>query len=354
MKKFIVFLALILSVLIIFSSCESKETQKPDNTDITDVENNENADNTENTETEDNTESVLVINAGALKGPTAMGLVKLMDDEATNASGNVAYDFVIEAAPDAISPKLIKGELDVAAVPANLASVLYNNTDGQIVVVNINTLGVLYIVENGNTVNSVEDLRGKTIYASGKGSTPEYALNYMLESNGLTVGTDVTVEYKAEHAECVAAILADENAVAMLPQPFVTTAQMSNENIRIALDLSAEWQNASEKTLITGVMVARKQFAEEHPDELNAFLEKYKASVEYVNSNVDEAAELIEKFDIFKAAVAKKALPYCNIVFIDKAEMKEALSEYLEELYSQNPASVGGKVPADDFYYNAQ
>ena len=345
MKKLTVLFVFIICFALILSSCDNSVKQpEPDDNNITDIDNGK----TDN--------SVSVINVGALKGPTAMGLVKLMDDEAENASGSVAYDFVIEAAPDAISPKLIKGELDIAAIPANLASVLYNNTDGQIVVVNINTLGVLYIVENGNTVNSVEDLRGKTIYSSGKGSTPEYALNYMLESNGLEIGTDVNIEFKSEHAECVAAIVSDDsgNSVAMLPQPFVTTAQMSNENIRIALDLSEEWKNASGKTLITGVMVARKQFAEEHPEELDAFLKKYNDSVAYVNQNTDSAAALIEKFDIFKAAVAKKALPYCNIVFIDGAEMKEALGEYLNELYTQNPASVGGKLPADDFYYNAE
>lgn len=345
MKKLTVLFVFIICFALILSSCENTVKQpEPDDNNITDIE----SDETDN--------SVSVINVGALKGPTAMGLVKLMDDETENASGNVAYDFVIEAAPDAISPKLIKGELDIAAIPANLASVLYNNTDGQIVVVNINTLGVLYIVENGNSVNSVEDLRGKTIYTSGKGSTPEYALNYMLESNGLVIGTDVNIEFKAEHAECVAAIVSDEsgNSVAMLPQPFVTTAQMSNENIRIALDLSEEWKNASGKTLITGVMVARKQFAEEHSEELDAFLKKYNDSVAYVNQNTEDAAALIEKFDIFKAAVAKKALPFCNIVFIDGADMKEALGEYLNELYSQNPASVGGKLPADDFYYNAE
>ena len=176
----------------------------------------------------------------ALKGPTAMGMVKMMSDDA--ASDSPLYDFTIYASADEITPKLVQGELDIAAVPANLASVLYNNTEGQVQVLAINTLGVLYIVEDGDTVQSVEDLKGKTIFASGKGSTPEYALNYMLTQNGIDPETDVTIEWKSEHSECVASLAATENAIAMLPQPFVTTAQTQNENLRVALDMTEEWE----------------------------------------------------------------------------------------------------------------
>ena len=168
----------------------------------------------------------------ALKGPTAMGMVQMMDAE------DSAREFTIASAVDEIPPMIVKGSVDVAAVPANLASVLYNNTEGAVEVLAINTLGVLYIVENGDSINSVEDLRGKTIYASGKGATPEYALDYILTGNGIDPSADVTIEWKSEHAECLAALLAAENGVALLPQPFVTTAQMQNEGIRTALDLS--------------------------------------------------------------------------------------------------------------------
>ena len=162
-----------------------------------------------------------------------------------------------------MTPKLVQGELDIAAVPANLASVLYNNTKGQVQVLAVNTLGVLYIVENGETVQSAADLKGKTIYASGKGSTPEYALNYILTENGIDPAADVTIEWKSEHSECVASLAATENAIAMLPQPFVTTAQTQNENLRVALDITEEWEklaseSGSDATLITGVVVAAR------------------------------------------------------------------------------------------------
>lgn len=296
------------------------------------------------------------VNVLALKGPTAMGMVQLMDSaEAGSVNGN-SYTFTIAASADEVTPKLVQGEADIAAVPANLASVLYNNTEGQVQVLAINTLGVLYIVENGDSVQSVSDLAGKTIYASGKGSTPEYALNYILSENGIDPETDVTIEWKSEHSECVAALASDENGIAMLPQPFVTTAQTQNENLRVALDLTEEWDALqadaeAPSALLTGVVVVRTAFAEEHPEAVNAFLDSYKESVDYVNANVTDAAALIEKYDIVTAAVAEKALPYCNITFIEGTEMQEKLSGYLNVLYEQNPTSVGGALPADDFYY---
>ncbi|CBK75116.1 ABC-type nitrate/sulfonate/bicarbonate transport systems, periplasmic components [Butyrivibrio fibrisolvens 16/4] len=296
------------------------------------------------------------INVAALKGPTAMGMVKLMNDSDNGETESNHYNFTISAAPDEITPSIIQGKVDIAAVPANLASVLYNKTEGQVQVLAINTLGVLYIVENGDTVNSVADLKGKTIYASGKGATPEYALNFMLSANGIDPAKDVTIEYKAEHAECVSALVNDDNGVAMLPQPFATTALMQNENMRIALDMTKEWETAakakdSSASLVTGVVIARKAFIDEHPDAVKLFMSQYEDSINYTNDNAEDASALIEKYDIIKAAVAQKALPFCNITFVAGSDMKEKLDGYLAELFNQNPEAVGGQVPADEFYY---
>ena len=313
----------------------------------------------------------LDVNVMALKGPTAMGMVKMMADsepveeftdqlkeeyENVVSSGNI-YHFTITSATDEVSAALAQGTTDIAAVPANLASVLYNNTEGGVQVLAINTLGVLYIVESGDTVHSVEDLRGKTIYASGKGNTPEAALNYVLTQNGIDPSTDVTIEWKSEQAECLSALMAEENAIAMLPQPFVTTAQAQSENLRVALDLTEEWDalqadSETPSTLVTGVVVARTAFAEEHPEVVSAFLDHYQDSVEYVNSNVEDAAQLVGQYDIVTAEVAQKAIPECNIVFIEGAEMKEKLSGYLSVLFEQNAQSVGGALPDDAFYFS--
>ena len=292
-----------------------------------------------------------VARVAGMKGPTAMGMVKMMSDDA-----GATYDFNVIVAIDEINAKLVKGELDIAAVPANVASVLYNKTQGKLQVLAINTLGVLYIVENGDSVKSIEDLRGRTIYSAGKGATPEYALNYVLSANGIDPAKDVTIEFKSEQAECLSALLANEGSVAMMPQPFVTTAQTKAEGIRVALDMTQEWAKLQENAenpsaMLTGVVVARKEFVENNPEAVNAFLDSYKASVDFTNANVEEAAKIIASYDIIPEGVAKNAVPHCSIVCIEGAEMQTKLSGYLNVLFEQNPAAVGGALPNDDFYY---
>lgn len=290
------------------------------------------------------------IRVGALKGPTGMGMVQMMQDKAD------AYDFTLAAAPDEIVPLLVKGELDIAAVPANLGAVLYNNTEGAVKALAVNTLGVLYVLERGDTVHTVADLKGRTLVTSGKGATPEYALNYILRGNGIDPEADLTIEFKSEHTECLAAMLQDESVVAMLPQPFATVAQIKAEDAHIALDLNAEWDalqaNAeSPSGLITGIVVARAAFIEEHPEAVEQFMADYAESVAFVQENVADAAQLIGQFDISEAGPAQKALPYCNIVFIAGDEMKAKLGGYLASLMEQDPAAVGGALPGEDFYY---
>ncbi len=294
----------------------------------------------------------VTVNVAALKGPTAMGMVDFMDKSEQGSLTDYTYQFEIAASADEVTPKLVQGQVDIAAVPANLASVLYNNTDAGVRVLAVNTLGVIYLVESGDTVSDISDLKGRTIYASGKGATPEYALNYILTQNGMDPDKDLTIEWKSEHAECLSALMAEENAVAMLPQPFVTTAQAKSDKIRVALDLTKEWDKlGSDSALLTGVVVARKEFVEQYPAAVTDFLAHYGASVTYVNEHVEEAAALIEKYDIVPAAVAVKAVPKCNIVLITGEEMKQKLSGYLKVLSEQNPKAIGGALPADDFYY---
>lgn len=313
---------------------------------------NESQDNTKETEP-------VEVNVTALKGPTAMGMVSLMCDVDNGKVDSENYKFTIAASIDEVTPAISQGETDIAAVPANVASVLYNKLEGGVQVLAVNTLGVLYIVENGDTVQSAADLKGKTIYASGKGATPEYALNYILQQNGLDPAADVTIEWKSEHSECVAALAQDPSGIAMLPQPFVTTAQMKNPDLRVALDLTEEWDKVQEDAqepgaLLTGVVVVRTEFAKENPEAVSDFLERYKASVDFVNENVDEAAQLVGQYDIVTAEVAQTAIPECNIVCITGDEMQEKLSGYLSALNDQNPEAVGGKLPDDDFYYTGE
>lgn len=299
-------------------------------------------------------EEEVAVKITALKGPTGMGIAKMISDEKNKEDKK--YDINIANSIDEITPKLVNKEIDIATVPSNLASILYNNNGGEIKTLAVNTLGVLYIVENGNTVNNLEDLKGKTIYSSGKGATPEYALNYVLKENGINPDKDLKIEYKSEHTECLSALLNDKNGIALLPQPFVTIALTKNENLRVALDLTKEWDalNKDKKdgsALITGVVVARKEFIDKYPQKVKSFLEEYKKSVDFTNNNIEEASKLIGENGIVQAEVAKMAIPKCNITFIDGKEMKDKLSGYLKVLYDANQKSVGGKMPSDDFYY---
>ena len=290
-----------------------------------------------------------------LKGPTTMGMVKLMDDAEQGLYDNT-YTVTMYGAADEIVPLLTKGELDMAAVPANLAATLYQKLEGKVQVAAVNTLGVLYVVTTGNAeVTSVADLAGKTVYSTGKGTTPEYALNYILTQNGLDPAKDLTIEYKSEATEVLSAMQTAGDAVAVLPQPYVTTAQMQVEGLKVALDLTEEWNKVSpDSALVTGVLLARTDVIEANPAAFDQFLADYQASIEWVNANTADAAQLIAKYEIVpKAEVAEKALPACNITWLAGSEMKDKLSGYLQTLYDQDPASVGGAMPDDGFYYGA-
>lgn len=294
------------------------------------------------------------MNIAVMTGPTAIGLVKVMSDAEAGTAKN-DYHFNVYGTPDEISTGLMKGDLDLACVPSNLASVLYNKTEGKIITAAINTLGVLYIVETGEGIQTVEDLRGRTIYSTGQGTTPEFTLRYLLAQSGIDPDKDVTIEYKSEAAE-VAAVLAEaEDAVAMLPQPYVVAAMNQNANLRIALSVTEEWEKLSEdSTVVTGVLVARKSFVEENAEAFENFLAEYEVSAAYANEQMEETAVLLEHFDIFKAAIAKKAIPYCNVTLITGEDMKTLISSYLQVLYDQKPGAVGGRMPADDFYYRPE
>ena len=291
-----------------------------------------------------------------LKGPTGMGLSKLMDNaEAKTAANN--YTFKLTGDPTEVAAAVVKGEVDLAAVPTNLASTLYKKTNGKIQVIALNTLGVLYMLEDGNTINSVADLAGKTVYATGEGSTPEYILNYILKANGLDPEKDLTIKWMGEHAELVSAMATGKTVLGMLPEPNVSTAMSNNAKLRIALNMTEEWKKATsaagDPTVLTqGCLIVRKEVLDTNPAAIEKFLEEYKASVDYVNADPAAASQIIAKHGIVpKAPLAQKAIPNCNICCITGAEMKASLSAFLKVLYEADPTSVGGQLPNDAFYY---
>ena len=300
-------------------------------------------------EARDNT----VIRIGSLKGPTSMGLLFLMKDAEQGNSDNT-YEFQMTAGADELLPLMVKGELDIALVPANVASVLYHKTEGGITVIDINTLGVLYMVSGDTSVSGIADLADRTIYLTGKGTTPDYVLRYLLAENGMS-DADCTLEYKSEAAEVAALLAENPEAIGLLPQPFVTAACLQNDALSVVLDMNEEWsrvQGADGSSMVTGVTVVRNEFLEQHKREVDSFLKVHEESVNAIQADpATGAVYAVEAGIVAKEPIAQKAIPNCNITCMTGKEMKQALSGYLEVLLEQSPESVGGALPEEDFYY---
>lgn len=289
----------------------------------------------------------VTVNIGVLKGPTGMGAAWLMNQNEQGLSAN-SYNFTIAGAPDVLTGQLISGEMDMAALPTNAISTLYNKTEGKIAVLGVNALGVLYILENGDRINSVADLDGKTILASGQGSTAEYVLNYILEQSGVSA----EIFWATEHSEAATLALSGEYDIVMLPEPFVTTVTAKSDSFRVALDLTKEWEALGGGELTMGGIAVRTEFLEAHPDAVKAFVKEYANSVSFTNAQPEDAAKLIAKYEIAAEEIAKSAIPRCNIVWLHGEDYKATLENFLGVVYAANPAGVGGKMPDESFYLN--
>lgn len=295
------------------------------------------------------------VNITAIAGPTGVGLVDLMQKQADGETAN-NYQFNVVSAPDQAVAAIVNGAADIAAVPTNLASTLYKKTQGKVQVLAVNTLGVLHILTNGEEVATVADMKGKTIYTSGKGANPEYILKYVLEKNGIDPEKDVKIEYVADN-DTLATLVANGTAkVAMVPEPKASAVLMQKKEVKRVLNMTEEWKKVAgdESALMMGCVVARTDFVEQNPKAVKKFLKEYKASITAVNENVEAAATLCETYKIIpKAPIAKAAIPNCGLTYVDGKEMKAQLSGYLTVLHGYNPAAIGGELPADAFYYGA-
>lgn len=350
MKKLLLILLSAVLCLSLFACQADKAPDKDEDKTV-------NTDKVEEDKTEDKTEENkdelkadefaegAKINVAALKGPTSIGLLKLIKDEPD------VINYTLAGVADEITAPFLKGELDIIAVPANLSSVLYSKKPDEIKVLAVNTLGVLYLLDTKGEIKSVSDLEGKTVYSTGKGTTPEFVFNYILEKNGLK--DKVTVEFVSEATELAALLSAEQASLAILPQPYVTTVLKQNEKAKIALSLTEEWKKVSGGTeMITGVVIAKKSYIDANKETVDLFLKKYADSIAYANTNVSETADLCVEYNIIpKKPIAEAALPYCNVAFLGGEEMKAAVSAYLRVLYDQNPNAVGGTLPEDNFYY---
>lgn len=291
------------------------------------------------------------VNLAVLKGNTGMSAAKLLSDNDAGESLN-DYEVTLAAAPDEVTGKLVSGDIDIAALPTNVAALLYHKTGGGIQMLSICGLGVLYVLENGDSVHSVGDLRGKTLYATGQGANPEYVLNYLLEENGLDPKTDLTVEWKTAD-ELTALMAAGEINLAMMPVPAGTAVTVKNPDVRFALDFTQEWSNVDKTSVLTmSCVVVRTAFAQENPQAVADFLKEYEASISYVRDNVAEGAELVAQYGITpNAKIAAEAIPQVNLLYLAGAEMQPTIQGYYDVLARADSASIGGGIPGDDFYY---
>jgi len=297
------------------------------------------------------TSTAFAVRVASLKGPTTMGMVSLMD-QASRGGAQQPYTFTVSGTPDAVSGPLVAGDYDVALIPVNLAAVLYNKTNGGVKLAAVAVLGVLYVVTGDPGVKTLADLKGKTITNSGKGTTPQFVIDKVLANAGLA--NDVTVNYVSQPTEQASALNTTPTSIQVLPEPYVTAVMAKNPDVHVVADLSAEWQQAVGSPLVTACVAVRTAFATSTPDALAAFMTEYAASVKFVNEHPDQAAPLIVAQGLAPdAATAAAVIPRAHLVALTGADAKSAVSTYLSALYAADPASVGGKLPGDDFYYSA-
>lgn len=318
-------------LLLSFAACGGKDGGE--DSDVTDAP-------------ETNYEREVKTKIAALNGPTGLGLAEIKADR------SYAYDVEYYSDPQEVGPLLIKGEVDIAALPLNMAANLYKKTDGKIKMLAINTLGVLHVLSKDDSIKSVADLKGKTVYSSGQGATPEYIVNYILRKNGLEPGKDVTIEYKTAHNELATLAVEGSVDICILPEPFASKVLSKNESYKRVLDLTEEWGKVSSAKLAQGCLVARADYIEQNPEIIKEFMSFYEASVNFVNNENNAGAVFLAKNGYFDTPqLAADTIPNCNIVFITGEEMKKTATENFTVLFEANPASVGGEIPADALYY---
>lgn len=303
-------------------------------------------------QTSSETYTAVDMSVACMTGPTGIGMAKLMADSDANATAN-HYTFTVASAATDITGKFLNGEINIASVPTNVAATLYNKTEGKVRMLAVNTYGVLSILEKGNTIKSVADLKGKTIYSTGKGQNPEYILKYILTENGINPETDVTINFVSSE-DLVAKLISGEAEVALAPEPAATTVMVKNQELNRVISINDEWANVSDSKLMMGCVIALDSYVAENEKAVEKFLEEYQNSVKFATENIDETATHCATYKITASdVIAKKAIPTCNLCYVTGSDMKDNVNAYYNVLFNADTTSVGGKLPADDLYYKA-
>lgn len=292
------------------------------------------------------------VNVVAIAGPTGVGLANLWADSDADKTAN-DYNVTLVTDPQQAVAAIVNGSADIAAVPTNLAAVLYQRTSEKVQVLAGNTRGVLYILENGNTIDSFDDLKGKKVYSTGQGANPEYIMQYLQEKNGL-VG-EIDMEFVSENSELATLLVKGTAQVALVPEPLVSTVLAKNPNLRVALNINDEWDAVSDNGLLMGCVIARTEFIEKNPKAVETFLDEYEASINAATADVDKTAGYCANYKIIAdEAAAKNAIPRCELTFVTGADLKAQLVGFYQVFFAVKPQALGGKMPADGFYYGVE
>lgn len=303
-------------------------------------------------ENSNETYTAVDMSVACMTGPTGIGMAKLMADSDANATEN-NYTFTVASAATDITGKFLNGEINIASVPTNVAATLYNKTEGKVRMLAVNTYGVLSILEKGNTIKSVADLKGKTIYSTGQGQNPEFILKYILTENGINPETDVTINFVSSE-DLVAKLISGEAEVALAPEPAATTVMVKNQELNRVLSINDEWSKVSDSKLMMGCIIALDSYVTTNEKAVEKFLEEYEKSVKFATENIDETATHCAAYNITASdVIAKKAIPTCNLCYVTGSDMKNNVNAYYNVLFNADATSVGGKLPADDLFYKA-
>ena len=295
------------------------------------------------------------VRVGLIMGPPSMGLSQFLVAAQQGKTTN-DFDFTINGVDYVgLSAAFNQGEYDICTLPSNIGPILFNNHElkNEYKVISVNNLGVLYVITTDETVKTMDDLTGRTVYSYGEGGTPEYTIDALLKKTGRK--DSFNLEFKSSPFEVLNLLQQEKNCVAILPQPFVSLSKIMVDVLYTPIDITDEWNKAFADTgsqAVTTTTIVNKKFLEEHEQAVIEYLERAAMSVEWSLNNMSSAASLQEELGTFmNNAVALDAMPQISMVSLTGTTMRTAMSGFIEELYKANPDSIGGSIPGDDFYY---
>lgn len=285
----------------------------------------------------------------SISGPAALGFVKAMEpgiNPQVRLGDTVQYTF--EADEEAMYAQLLEGKADMAVVPAETAAKLYREGAGYQLAA-VNTGGYLYLLSADESINAVSDLRGKAVTIVGEGSAADVVFRHLLTQAGIDPDNDLTLTY-AESAETAMENVTNSGLI-LLSEPWVTDLLDENNDFSIALDIREEWMRANGEGVPLTCLIVKKEIPVDRAEEWDLFVADYQDSIEWINNNPAETAELLDKHEIgITKEQAEGVISRSNLEYLDATKAKSAVEKYLNLFLEANPDAIGGSMPDTEFY----